>query len=171
MISPIPKATRPIAGSGNFAFGFSTACGLGETSSSPKTIPSGVSVGVGLGLGDFVGTGVRVGVGVGVLVSVGAEVGLSVGLGVGDRVGVGPVILTVSSFDQSALESLADVYLPTLNKYSPGPVYAVSLESGLIFNFPLQEASTKSPLAIRKYKDLSVEVPIQLLELFCVNPK
>lgn len=47
------------------------------------------------------------------------EVGLDVGVEVG--VGVGPVIASVDSCDQTDGELQLGVYLPTLNKYSPGP--------------------------------------------------
>ena len=76
-----------IAKSGNFAFGFSTTCGLGEAVFSPKTIPSGEFVGLGVGV--FVGIGVFVGVGIGVGVFIGVGVEVGVGEDVDKRVGVG----------------------------------------------------------------------------------
>jgi hypothetical protein len=66
------------------------------------------------------GVGVGCNVGFGVTAWVGVGVGVSVGAGVG--VGVEPVIATVSSVDQTDAELQLGVYLPTLNRYSPGPL-------------------------------------------------
>ena len=70
------------------------------------------------GVGFGVGVVVNFGVGVGVAAVVG--VGVLVGAGVGVGVGVGPVMEIVASVDQTEAEGQLGVYLPTLNKYSPG---------------------------------------------------
>ena len=79
----------------------STSSSVGESSSASVGESFGVGVGVGFGVGVLVGTGVFVGPGVGV--------------------GVGPVSVIVDSVDQSGEPQLG-VYLPTLNRYSPGPL-------------------------------------------------
>lgn len=82
----------------------------------PKTTSTSF-FGVGVFVGFLVGVGVLVGtfVGMGVFVEVGGEVGEVV------EVGVGPVIAIVVSLDHTEGELQLAVYLPTLNKYSPGP--------------------------------------------------
>jgi len=83
--------------------------------SSAETIRMGVTVGARVGVGVREGVRVHVDVGIGVVVFVGVAVGTGV------DVGVGPVIAMVASVDQTEAELQLGVYLPTLNKYSPGP--------------------------------------------------
>jgi hypothetical protein len=73
-----------------------------------------------ISVGDNFKIGVGVTVGLGVAVAVGVGVDTLVGLEVG--VGVGPVMAIVDSCDQTEAELQLGVYLPTLNRYSPGPL-------------------------------------------------
>jgi hypothetical protein len=75
---------------------------------------SGSSIGIDVDVGIRVGEGVFVGVIVGVHVNVGVLDGT------GDGVFVGPVIAIIVSCDHVGAPQL-EVYLPTLNIYSPGP--------------------------------------------------
>ena len=88
---------------------------------SPATVPgvgetrSGEGDGFTDGLGVEVGEGVRLGVGV----WIGVGVGVGVVEGVGD--GVGPITAISCSLDQSAPESVAEVYRPNFILYTPEP--------------------------------------------------
>lgn len=115
-----PPTAPPLTLAGNML----CSVAVGDASGSKISfIPSiaGTSSPVGYSVGPKVaeGTGDAVTVGTGTPVPVAVGFGDDVGFGVG--VIVGPVIATVTSWLQTeALEQLG-VYLPTLNRYSPGP--------------------------------------------------
>lgn len=95
-----------------------------ETSYSPATLVVGEVVFRLILVGEIVGAtvGFTVGFIEGEGVGLGVGVGVEVEVGKGEGEGVGPVIAIVVSVDQTDGEPQLGVYLPTLNKYSPGPL-------------------------------------------------
>lgn len=106
---------------GIFPFSSDSGVGEGEGGSNPSLDPntslsfSSDVILVDITLGFFVAATFTVGLGVEVGVFAGVGIGVDVGSDVGSGVGVGAVRLTVTGPDQSADESLALVYRPTLS--------------------------------------------------------